>query len=64
MEWKNKELENMSEKMRHDSGPACFYRGSGKRKLKKKIGGNKRYIHTHIFNFSNSSDNKGPLSAK
>lgn len=37
MEWKNKELENMSEKMRHDSGPACFYRGSGKRKLKKKL---------------------------
>lgn len=37
MERKNKELENMSEKMRHGSGPTYFYRGSGKRKLKKKL---------------------------
>lgn len=36
-EWKNKELENMSEKMRHDSDPTYFYRGSRKRKLKNKL---------------------------
>ena len=48
-ERKNKELENMSEEMRHDSGPTFSYRGFGKRKLKKKLEEIKdTYTHTFL----------------